>query len=560
MIRLRLPIVLAMLAVLSCAQQSPPAESPAAAPAAAEQRGPDQPALLTGLGDYHFPITTSSEEAQRYFDQGMVLTYGFNHAAAVRSFAEAEKLDADCAMCAWGQAYALGPNINAPMGPEAGAAAYDAAQRAVKLAKGPNTTERERDYVAAVAQRYGEDPTKDRAELDARYAGAMKDLARKYPDDVDAAVLYAESLMDLSPWNYWGADGKAGPHTDELMAALEWALAVAPDHVGANHYYIHAVEEYYPERGVPAADRLGNLAPEAGHLVHMPSHIYWRVGRYEDAMEINQRAAAADEEYFAICRPSALYRGLYYPHNIHFLWAAAAAEGRSDIALSAARKLEAKTKLQLAEFPFMQEFMSTPQLTLVRFGRFDEVLGMPVPDIDHRFLRGISNYSRGIAQARAGDIETAEGLLTELKTVQADPETAELMLAGGVASAATLLDIAVAHLEGEIATANGNQAAAVAALERAVAMQDELAYMEPPPWYFPTRQALGAAQLAAGEAAAAEATYRKDLEQYPANGWSLFGLSQALEAQDREVEARWAMKGYQNAFSRADVQLQRSIF
>jgi tetratricopeptide (TPR) repeat protein len=516
------------------------------------------PVLLERLGDHTHLITTQSAAAQRYFDQGLILTFGFNHEAAIRSFEEAARLDPDCAMCYWGIALALGPNINAPMGPDAGRAAYAALQQAIERA--PQQSDHERAYIAALTARYAEQPPEDRAALDLAYAKAMRIVHQQDPEDVDAATLLAESLMDLYPWNYWTDDGKPREYTEEILSLLEGVLALEPNHVGANHYYIHAVEEYFPERGIASADRLAALGLSAGHLVHMPSHIYWRVGRYQDAVEINQRAAAADEAFFSICRAGPFYQAAYYPHNLHFLWAAASAEGRSEIALTTARKLEAQTSSNVAAFPFMQEFMAIPMFTLARFGRFDELLGTPAPAPELLYLNGVWHYTRGLARVRSGDHAGAADELAGLAAVAEEPGARELILGGGTASASALLAIGVAHLEGELAMARGEPDTGIAALERAVALQDALVYMEPPPWYFPTRQALGAALLDAGRPAEAEAVYRADLERNPHNGWSLFGLARSLERQGKSDEANWTQEGFRNAWAQADISLAASRF
>ncbi len=516
------------------------------------------PVLLERLGDQTHPISTEVPEAQRYFDQGLILTFGFNHDAAVRSFREAKRLDPECAMCAWGEALAHGPNINAPMGPEAAAAAYVALQEATRLA--PGASPAEQAYIAALANRYVAEPPADRSALDAEYARAMGEVHRAHPDDIDAQVLYAEALMDLYPWNYWTSDAEPREHTLEIVSLLEDALERSPDHVGANHYYIHAVEEYFPEKAETAADRLGGIAPDAGHLVHMPSHIYWRLGRYEDALEINRRAIESDEEFFARCRAGAFYQALYYPHNIHFMWAAASAEGQSQLALTTARKLAARTTDGLDAMPFLQEFQAVPLQTLARFGQWDAILGEPQPPAEQGYVLGIWHYVRGLALVRTGDLD---GARVEVSAVAAASDTdaaRELMLAGGTASAATLLSIGEAHLEGEWLAARRDFTGSIAALERAVSMQDSLVYMEPPPWYFPVRQALGAVLLEAGKAERAEAVYRKDLEQYPKNGWSLKGLALSLEAQGRSADASWADGGFRAAWSRADVELTASRF
>jgi len=366
--------------------------------------------------------------------------------------------------------------------------------------------------------------------------------------------------MDQMPWNYWTSEAKPREGTEEVLRLLESVLASNPEHVGANHYYIHAVEEYFPEKAEAAADRLGGIAPDAGHLVHMPSHIYWRVGRYNDALEINQRASAADEQFFARCRAGAFYRAAYYPHNVHFLWAAAAAEGQSEVALTAARKLAAKTQPLLAELPFVEEFISTPVLTLARFGRWDAVLGEPRPAEGHPYLLGTWHYARGLAYVRGGKLGEADRELAAVQKLQASPEAEALLLAGGTSTAANLLAIGADHLAGEIAATRGDTEVALTRLRAATERQDALAYMEPPPFYFPTRQALGAVLLSSGKAAEAEAAYQLDLQQYPANGWSLFGLAQSLRALERNDEAALVERGFNEAWARADVKLESSRF
>src|SRR5262245_42989451 len=481
------------------------------------------PELLSGLGTHHRPITTPSSDAQRYFDQGLALIYGFNHDAAVRSFDRALAFDPGCAMCAWGKATALGPNINLPLGPDVAPAAYAAAQQAKALSSGASPVEQE--LIAAVAARYSETYSADRAALDLQYANAMREVRKNHPEDVDVAVLTAEALMNLYPWSYWTADAKPKEHTLELLALLEWAMEREPTHIGANHYYIHAVEEHFPERAEPVADRLRTLAPDAGHLVHMPGHIYYRVGRYQDAASVNVSAIASDEAYFARCRPGDFYRAAYYPHNIHFLWAAAATEGQSAEALATARSLAAKVEPFHDELPLVEEFTAIPVLTFVRFGRWDAVFGEPAPKAGRPYENGIWHYARGIAFVRTQRIAEAKAELAAVRAAVADKANEELLLAGTTATAASLLAIAEAHLEGELAAAQDDPNAAVAALERAVALQDALTYMEPPPFYFPTRQALGAVLLEAGRAKQAEAGYRADLAEWPENGGSRVGLA-----------------------------------
>jgi tetratricopeptide (TPR) repeat protein len=476
----------------------------------------------------------------------------------VRAFDQALALDPRCAMCAWGKAAALGPNINLPLGPDVAPAAYAAAQQAKQLAGAASPVEQE--LIAAVAARYTETYSADRAALDLAYANAMREVRERHPEDVDVAVLTAEALMNIYPWSYWTTDAKPKEHTEELVALLEWAMEQEPTHIGANHYYIHAVEEHFPEKAVTVADRLRPLAPDAGHLVHMPAHIYYRVGRYQDAAATNVKAIASDEAYFARCRPGDYYRAAYYPHNIHFLWAAASTEGQSVEALSTARSLAAKVEDYHAELPLVEEFLAIPVLTLVRFGKWDAVLGEPGPPAGRSYQEAIWHYARGVAFARTKRIPKAEAELAVLSTAVKSEANEELLLAGNTATAAALLAIGEAHLTGEIAAAKGDTTRAVTALERAVELQDALIYMEPPPWYFPTRQALGAVLLEGGRAAEAEAVYRADLDEWPKNGWSLFGLSQALAAQEKSDEAAWAEEGFSRAWARADVALTASRF
>jgi len=515
------------------------------------------PRLSTKLGAIPHPISTEVPRAQLYFDQGLTLIFGFNHEAAIDSFEEAIRLDPSCGPCHWGIALALGPNINRPIGPDASARAYQEVQTALRLTE-PGT--RERAYVEALAPRYAAEPPKDRSALDLAYANAMRALHQADPSDHDAAVLFAESLMDLYPWAYWTPEGEPREYTTEIIATLESVLEQEPKHVGANHYYIHAVEEFTPERGEVAADRLATLAPEAGHLVHMPSHIYWRVGRYEDAADINQRAAAADEQFFEWCRGGAFYSAAYYPHNVHFLWAAASTEGRRDLALMTARKLEAAMKPALESVPMVQEFVAIPVLTMARFGLWDSLLGEAQPSEDYVYLTGIWHYARGLAQLRSGAVEDARASRTALGAAVDDPRSAELILAGGTSSAQALLRIAAAHLDGELALAEDAAEDAVAHLRNAAALHDALPYMEPPPWYSPPQQALGAVLLDLGRAEEALAAYEEDLQHYPKNGWSLFGVAQSLDAMGDSARAEWARQGHERAWARADVALERTRF
>lgn len=520
--------------------------------------------LFEGMGDYHRPITTNDAGAQRYFDQGMVLAFGFNHAEAIRSFRAAQRLDPDCAMCFWGEALATGPNINvtsgdrAIMSPESRVAAHAAAQKALSLAD--RVAPVERALIEAQAVRYDGSETSDRDPLDRAYAEAMRSVVQRFPDDDDAAAMYAEAWMNTMPWNYWSDDGQPRPETVEVIDALERIIARSPRHPLALHLYIHAVEASSdPGRAEAAADTLLTLVPGSGHLVHMPAHTYWRVGRYHDAAEANVRAAAVDEQYIAQCNAQGFYPALYYPHNIHFLWAASSMEGRSAVAIDAARRVAANVRIeQIREFPTVEFFRTIPLLALTQFGRWDEILAEPMPDASLRYATAIARYARGVALARKGDLAAARRERDQLVPLRDTTEI--LFLDTNDYPAVTLLQIADALLEGELAMAAGSVDAAVGHFERAVALQDGLPYMEPPFWYYPTRQSLGAALLAAGRAGEAEAVYRRELEDYPHNGWSMFGLAESLAAQGRTDEAAEVREMFAHVWARADVELTGSRF
>lgn len=518
--------------------------------------------LFEGMGDYHRVITTSDPGAQRYFNQGMVLAFGFNHAEAIRSFRAAQKLDDQCAMCYWGEALATGPNINvtskgkAIMSPEERVAAYAAVQRAVELKE--NAAQIERDLIDALSVRYNGDPETERDPLDRAYAQALRQVVANYPDDDDAAAMFAEALMNTMPWNYWAEDGQPRPETVEVIDALESILERSPRHPLAPHLYIHAVEaSSNPGRAEAAADRLANLVPGSGHLVHMPAHIYWRVGRYHDASEANVRAAAVDEEYIAQCNAQGFYPALYYPHNIHFLWAASSMEGRSAVAIEAARKVAENVRLeQIEQFPTVEFFKTIPILALTQFGRWDAILQEPEPPENLDYSNAIWHYARGTALIKKGDIEGALAQRAALVRLKDSIQVSFLDSADYPAS--VLLQIADDLLMGDVAMARGELDAATEHFRLAVTAQDGLPYMEPPFWYYPTRQSLGMSLLKEGRYADAEAVYRKDLEGYPRNGWSMFGLIESLEAQDKVDEAETVRQVFNQVWSQADVELTGS--
>ena len=517
--------------------------------------------LFDGMGEYHRAITTSDPGAQRYFDQGMVLASAFNHAEAIRSFRAAQRLDPQCAMCFWGEALATGPNINVTsngktvMSREEQIAAYAALEKA-RAASGASDVER--DLIAALGERYSPTPVEDRSSLERAYAEALGELAARYPDDDDIAAMYAEAWMNTMPWDYWSDGETPRPETVPVIAALERILARSPRHAHALHLYIHAVEaSSNPGRAEAAADTLATLVPGAGHLVHMPAHIFWRVGRYHDAAEANVRAAAIDEAYIAQCNAQGFYPAMYYPHNIHFLWAAASMEGRSAIAIEAARKVAANVRLeQIDQFPAVEFFHTIPLLALVQFGRWDEVLAEPEPRADLTYSAAIRHYARGVAFASKGDLAAARADQDALVPLK---ETDRVMVINGNGyPAVALLAIADELLLGEIALAEGSVDTAIAHFTTAVAGQDVLPYMEPPFWYYPARQSLGLALLRADRAAEAEQVYRTDLETYPHNGWSTYGLIQSLEAQGKAEEAAMHREHFAAMWSLADVELSAS--
>lgn len=509
--------------------------------------------LFEGLGDHHVPITTSSETAQQYFDQGLMFTYGFNHFEAVRSFEQATRHDPACAMCYWGVALALGPHINAPMFPEAVAPAYEALQRALELS--PRATERERAYIEALSARYLADPPENRSHLDRAYADAMRELVRQYPDDLDAATLFAESLMNLVPWDYWSEYGEPRPETAELVAALNAVLARAPHHPGATHYYIHAMENSpNPERAEQAADNLSELNIQIGHMIHMPSHIYARIGRWHDASRANQRAIAADEAYLSAYQVEGLVPLLYYPHNVHFLSWTAGMEGRSALALESARALVAATPRELAPgLPFLNSFLSMPLLTMVRFGLWDEILAEAQPPAESLYETAVWHYARGLAFASREQLDEARQEAASLEAILMSDETQGLEVPEAFFPGASMLAIAINIVRAELALLEGRDDEAIHLLEEAVARQDALPYFEPPHWFASARLTLGRALLELERPENAEAVYRADLEEYPHNGWALVGLAESLRAQGHPQEAEAVQQRFEEAWQYADI-------
>lgn len=516
-----------------------------------------RPALLDGLGRHVHPVTTANPEAQRYFDQGLRLVYAFNHDEAIRAFREAARLEPDCAMAWWGVAFAAGPNYNLPIDAERDRAAREAMATAVALA--PKASAAEQDYIAALAKRYARPSGGDRKALDRAYADAMRDVARKHPADLDAATLFAESLMVLRPWALWTLDGTAQPGTVEIVETLEGVLAKDPDHLGANHYYIHAVEASpHPEGALPSAQRLAALAPGAGHLVHMPSHVYMRVGRYADAAEANRRAIVADERYIEETGAQGVYPMMYYPHNIHFLWSAASMEGRSAEAIAASRKLTAQLSPEaLREMPMLELFAPTPVFALARFGRWDELLVTPAPGEEFQVVSGMWHYTRGLALAATGKLDEAEREQAAVARLAAAVPADRII--GDNQPARRHLEVAAAELAGDIAARRGRADEAVRSLEEAVRLEDQLPYTEPPAWWRPARHVLGAVLLESGRSTEAEVVYREDLRRNPGNGWSLLGLSRSLRERNPQ-DARATKARFKQAWANADVPIASSRF
>lgn len=550
-----LPALLAAAVLLAaCSTQSAPHDhGSAASPTTAA------PPLFDDLGRYHRAITTTSPRAQAYFDQGLRLVYGFNHYEAQAAFREAARLDPTCAMCAWGIALTYGSNYNSPTDAERERGALTAVSQARALAA-VAATDRERALIAALVTRHSAASGADRVALDRAYADAMRDVSRRFPDDLDAATLLADALMNLRPWSLWTTEGAPQPGTEEIVATLERVLAVDPMHPGANHLYIHAVEASPdPRRAEAAADRLRGLMPGAGHMVHMPSHIYYRIGRYADAAEVNVQAVAADRAYFSRSRPSPIYRMMYYPHNLDFVWHAAALEGRGAECLRAAREFAAAAPAEAVfEMPDMETAPAAPYFALVRFGRWAEMLAEPAPPARMLYVTGAWRYARGLAFLGTGRRDEAASELGQLRAVR-QTVPAERTLANFF-KMSDMLALAAEVLAGEIAARGGDADVAVKHLAEAVRIQDEHWFTEPPPWYFPVRQSLGAALLQAGRAAEAEAVYREDLRRNPENGWSLFGLAQSLRAQGKAADATAIDARFRRAWARADVALVSSRF
>jgi len=509
----------------------------------------DAPPLFDNLGSLHHPITTTSEQAQRFFDQGLRLVYAFNHEEAIRSFEAAAQLDSQAAMPYWGIALALGPNINSEMEKKDERRAIEMVQKAHRLAG--HITPVEQAYIEALVTRYVGRKGVKRKGLDEAYAKAMRSVAQRFPEDADAATLFAEALMDLRPWDFWKPDGRPQPGTEEIVATLEAVLVKNPDHPGACHFYLHAVEaSLQPERALPCADRLPGLMPGAGHLVHMPAHIYMRVGKYHEAVERNQQAAHVDEQYFASQHPTGEYADGYYRHNLHFLWASLAMEGRNVEAMKAARDVAATITVEEAGKDRSKEFyLPTPIFSMIRFGRWEELLKEPVPPKGLRLMDGMWRLGRGLALVATGRLPGAEGehvvLAGLTKQIRRDRTTEEK-------TQRALLKIAERILSGEIAARRQRYDDAIRLFEEAIKMEEALPYSEPPLWPLSVRHHLGAVLLLADRPSEAEAVYHADLLRHPDNGWALTGLIQSLRAQQKDDQAAEAEDRFKKAWAHAD--------
>jgi tetratricopeptide (TPR) repeat protein len=509
----------------------------------------EAPPLFDNLGSLHHPITTSSDRAQQYFDQGLRLVYAFNHEEAIRSFEAAAQEDPQAAMAYWGMALALGPNINGTMEKKDERRTIEMIQKARKLAD--RATPEEQAYIDALVTRYVSRKGAKRKGLDEAYAKAMRLVAQRFPEDADAATLFAEALMDLRPWDLWKPDGRPQPGTDEIITTLESVLAQNPEHPGACHYYLHAVEaSSRPERALPCAERLPALMPGAGHLVHMPAHIYMRLGKYHEAVERNQQAADIDQQYLAGRNQTGEYANGYYTHNLHFLWASLAMEGRNVEAMKAARDLTATiTTEEASKDRWKERYLATPTFSMIRFGRWEELLKELPPHKGLRLMEGMWRLGRGLALVATGRLAGAEGehvIIAGLtKQIRRD-RTAEER------TDRTLLKIAERVLAGELAARRQHYNDAIRLLEEAIKMEDALPFSEPPLWPLSVRHHLGVVFLLADRPAEAELVYHADLLQRPDNGWALIGLIQSLRAQQKNEQAAEAEDRFKKAWAHAD--------
>jgi tetratricopeptide (TPR) repeat protein len=517
---------------------------------------PPAPELASTLGSYHRPISSTVKLAQAYFDQGLRLLYAFNHEEAQAAFEEAGRRDPSCAVCFWGAALTLGPNINLPAISERAEAAYALVTKAEALAKGASPVERA--LIGALGHRYSYPPPKTveaQAALDVAYADAMREAAKRFPADPDVATLFAEAMMDVRPWDFWTKDGAPQPGTEEIVATLEGVLRAHPNHPGANHYLIHALEASpHPERALASAERLKTLEPGAGHLIHMPSHVYLRVGRYAESSEANRRAIATDAAAF---HGHGIY-AMYVAHNFQFLWASTLMEGRSAESRKAALYMVASVPAEMVlGMPDFEYVLACPVLGMARFGQWKDILDETVPPKSLPNAKALFHAVRGVGYLRRGNFSAAAQERSELEAIR-ERTAPDAKIA--LNSAREVLTIAADVLDAELALASGDLPSALSRFERAVAEEDALRYDEPPDWAVPVRHRLGAVLLAAGRPAEAENVYREDLLLHPHNGWALFGLAQSLQAQGKAAESAATRREFSEAWKHADVQLTASSF
>jgi tetratricopeptide (TPR) repeat protein len=541
---IRVLIALGLCGSLAAQQHQMPSQAPA-----------KKATLMTGLGDLHHPVSTSNAEAQKFFDQGMRLIYAFNHQEAAGSFERASELDPKMAMAYWGLAEAVGPNYNDPADPDRYKKAHEAIAKAESLAA--NASPSEKAYIAAMALRFPEDPAADHRLAAERYRNAMGDLVKQFPDDLDAATLFAEAGMNLHPWGLWHPDGTPEGGTEDIIAALESILKRDPNHMGAIHYYIHAVEASpNPERALAAANRLAALAPAAGHLVHMPGHVYIRTGDFEAAVKTNQLAAAADRAYLQASGSPGLYGAMYYSHNLHFIATCSAMNGNYAEAHKAAEMLAAHVGPMVKDIPPLEGFMTVPLAVEVRFQKWDQILTMPQPSAGMQTTTVFWHFARGMALAAKGKVTEAEAE-HHMVSEAADKTPPDQVFAMPVNNKAKdVLTIATNVLGAKIALAKKDSANAIAMLRRAVAVQDSLKYDEPPDWFYPVRESLGAVLLLNGNSAEAEKVFRDDLDRNPRNPRSLFGLAETLRAQNRTYDAQFVDKQFQSNWKSAEIKLK----
>jgi len=524
-------------------------EQPAQTPATAATTACTAP----GFGSVHHAVKTSSADAQKLFDRGLALDYGFNHNQAERCFQRAAELDPKMAMAYWGIALVLGTNYNLPVDADREKQAYAAVQQALALST--DSPASERDYIQALAKRYTNAPNPGYDGLEAAYHDAMREVYKRYPDDVDAATLFAESGMNLHPWQLYDHDGSPAPGTEEIVGVLQSALKRDPNHLGANHFYIHAVEaSMHPEMALPSAQRLAGLAPASGHLVHMPAHIYIRTGDHEASEQTNEAAALADEALFDVVHSQGVYPMIYYAHNIHFIAVENAFLGNYAASLAAARKVQGYIGPHVKEMDMLDAYYSLPLQIMVRFHRWSDIMATPPPDASFPISSGAWHFARALAASNTGKLDQARAELAALRVASTAISKTQIN-ATGTHNSEIISQIMAHVVEAHIARAQKQTSDVIANLRAAVALQDSMDYNEPPDWLYPMREPLGAALLQGGKAAEAEAVFREDLKRNPNNARSLFGLSESLKAQGKTADAAKVQQQFQQHWSKADTKL-----